>query len=241
MDREIHVCLIDLALFPNDLVDRSRRLLAPEETERANRIVHLETQRSFVIVRASLRALLGRIMGVAPNTIRFELGEKGKPRLAGFKPDEGLVFNVSHSGGRGLIALAYDTTLGVDVEKWRVMKDYAGIAERCFSAGELACWRASPPECQQSVFFALWSLKEAFVKATGEGISLGLASCVVDLARRPRLVSIPPRWGEADAWRLNVIDAGEGFSAGICHFGVERPLKPIVSTELVNTLLNIPI
>ena len=120
------------------------------------------------------------------------------------------------------------------------MANLDGIAERCFSASELAYWWALPPERQHQAFFALWNFKEAFVKATGEGITLGLHSCVVDLSGQPRLVSIPNGFGTPEEWRLVGIDAGAGHSAGICYRGTKRKLRILDEAVLVNTLFNFP-
>jgi 4'-phosphopantetheinyl transferase len=241
LDGEIHVYCFNLARFPDGLFRNCWSLLDEEERGRATRIRHLETQSHFVMVRSGLRLLLARYLACAADTIRFTLGNKGKPRLAGTEPGQGLVFNVSHSGDCGLIALACDTALGVDVEKRRAMANLVGIAERCFSSGELAHWRALPLEQRQQAFFTLWSFKESFVKATGEGITLGLETCVVDLSVQPRLVSIPDGFGKPEDWRLAEIDAGAGYSAGICYRGSERELTVVNEAVWVNTLFNFPI
>jgi 4'-phosphopantetheinyl transferase len=241
LDGEIHVYCFNLAHFPDGFFLNCWSLLDEEERGRATRIRHGETQNRFVAVRSGLRVLLARYLTCAASGIRFVLGEKGKPRLAGTEPGQGLVFNVSHSGDCGLVALAYDTDLGVDVERRRAMVNLDGIAERCFSAGELAHWRALPLEHRQQAFFALWSFKESFVKATGEGITLGLASCVVDLSGQPRLISIPASCGKPEGWRLAEIDAGAGYSAGICYRSSERELTIVNEAVLVNTLFNFSI
>ncbi|PZN73142.1 MAG: 4-phosphopantetheinyl transferase [Candidatus Methylumidiphilus alinenensis] len=236
LDREIHVYSLNVAHF---LYDYSRcfwSLLADDERERASRIKHQETQQCFVLVRSCLRSLLGRYLSCDARSIRFALGEKGKPRLAGLEPDRGLVFNVSHTGNFGLIAFASDTALGVDVERRRPMTDMDGIAERCFSAGELAHWRALPPDRCLQAFFDYWCFKEAFVKATGQGITLGLESCVVDLSRQPRMDLIPNSYGNPDEWQVAEIDAFADHSAGICYRGAERKLRHFDEEALVNIL-----
>jgi 4'-phosphopantetheinyl transferase len=241
LDGEIHVYCLNLARFPDGLLRNCWSLLDEEERVRASRIRHGVTQSHFVMVRSGLRVLLGRYLACAAGAIRFALGEKGKPRLAGTEPGQGLVFNVSHSGDCGLIALAHDTDLGVDVEKHRAMANLDGIAERCFSPGEFAHWRALPLEHRQGAFFALWSFKESFVKATGEGITLGLETCVVNLTGRPRLVSIPDGCGRPEDWRLDKIGAGADYSAGLCYRGSQRELAVFNEAVLVNTLFNLPI
>ena len=241
LDGEVHVYRLNLADSRYDYSRCFWSLLADDERERALRIRHQETQRCFVLVRSSLRSLLAHYLSCDARSIRFVQGEKGKPRLAGLEPDQGLVFNVSHSGNCGLIAIASDIALGVDVERRRTMTDMEGIAERCFSPSELAYWKALPSGRSLQAFFDFWCFKEAFVKATGQGITLGLESCVVDLSRQPRMDSIPNSCGSPDEWRVAEIDAFANHSAGICYRGVQRKLRHFDEEVLVNILFSLPL
>jgi len=241
LDGAIHVYRLHLALGSDEAFRRAWAVLDGAERERAGRFRHEPTRHAFVQVRCALRVLLGGYLRQAPTAIRFVLGDKGKPRLAGTAPDQGLVFNVSHSGAYGLIAIACDTSLGVDVERSRAMVHMDGMAERCFAPGELHWWLDLPEALRGPAFFAFWCCKEAFVKATGEGISLGLEACAVDLSvKPPRLLSIPPRCGPVDAWRLAEIDVGEGHSAALCYRGAERQLRVADAAGFVTAALNLP-
>ncbi len=101
-----------------------------------------------------------------------------------------------------------------------------GMAERCFAESELAYWRSLPEFLKQSVFFDYWSCKEAFVKATGHGIPLGLEACVVDLGSgHARLVSIPANCGKPEQWRLVQMDMGPDHASAVCYRGAERKLR----------------
>jgi 4'-phosphopantetheinyl transferase len=222
---EVHVYRLDLAAPAALSYGQAWALLDGEEQARATRIRHELTRSAFVQVRAGLRLLLGRYLRRPPAGLAFTLGEKGKPRLLGSEADKGLVFNVSHSGECGLIALALDTALGVDVERVRPMSNQDGMAERCFAAPELAWWQALSADPQNAAFFVLWSCKEAFLKATGEGISLGLETCTVDASGPPRLASIPSRYGMANTWQLQAVDAGKDYAAALCYHGTERRLR----------------
>jgi 4'-phosphopantetheinyl transferase len=237
----VHVYRLNLAEFHYASYERACLLLEDDERERATRFRHAPSKRAFVQVRSALRVLLGGYLRLPPAAIRFDLGEKGKPRLAGTAPDQGLVFNVSHSGDCGLLAFAWDTSLGVDVERCRAIAHVDGIAERCFAPAELAWWRGLPDARREQSFFKLWTCKEAFVKATGEGITLGLESCIVALASQPpNLLSIPPHCGLAEDWRLAEIDAGEGHQAALCYRGKQRSLRVTDAARFVTDSLNIP-
>ena len=214
---EIDLWTLDLAAG----FDQTRfwRLLDHEEQARAGRYRHEISRRRFVLVRGALRWLLGRYLAVEPATLSFILGDKGKPRLSGTGPDWGLVFNVSDSGDSALFALARDTALGVDVEVWRALTNIEGMAARCFSPEEQAYWHGLPEEARLAAFFAFWTCKEAFVKAVGAGLALGLERCVVDLASEPRLTSVPDGCGQPEEWMLIGLDAGPGRSAAVCASG----------------------
>jgi len=235
LEREVHVYHLNLALYADGSFRGFLPLLAEDERGRAALIRHGETQRNFITVRYALRALIGRYTSRPPGEIQFIQGDNGKPRLAGSLPNRGLVFNVSHSGDVGLIALARETALGVDVEKQRDMADLEGMAGRCFSSCEMAQWRALPQECRVQAFFNLWSFKEAFVKATGRGLALGLASCQVENYPYPRLIAVPQGFGAPEHWNLVGINAGNGYTAGLCYYGAERQLRIGDAAAFVNT------
>ncbi|MDD5033723.1 MAG: 4'-phosphopantetheinyl transferase superfamily protein [Methylococcaceae bacterium] len=222
---EAHVYTLNLAAFREDDIHRYWLLLDEEEQARARRFRHEPSRNCFVLVRAALRRLLGWYLQREPTTLEFAIGEKGKPRLAENEPNRGLVFNVSHSGDHAIFALARDTPIGVDVEYRRAMSDMDGMATHCFAAHELNYWRALPEERRESAFFAFWTCKEAFLKATGEGISLGLKRCIVELEPYSRLISIPETCGTANEWRLIDLESGAGISSTLCYRGAERSLR----------------
>ncbi len=232
LEGEIHVFQLNLGEDAEEIHPQTLALLSPDERERAERYRHPRAKHAFVRGRSALRTVLGHYLDRPAADIRFEVGSKGKPRLADCPPNQGLVFNVSHSGDWALIALAENTTLGVDIERIRSLTHREGMAQRCFSPEELTCWKSLPVDSQDTAFFALWSCKESFVKATGEGIGLGLDACVVDLMDTPRLTAIPPGYGKAEEWHLTPIPAGRDYSATACHHGAPRTLRIVDGAAL---------
>ena len=81
-------------------------------------------------------------------------------------------FNISHSHDYGIIAISYDNEVGIDIEKVTELSDMDSIAEYTFSKKEVKFYKKS--EKKHKVFFDIWTQKEAIVKASGEGLSLGL-------------------------------------------------------------------
>lgn len=166
-DRD-HVDVWQFALdLPDGEVAKLRELLSPDERARAERLrVHPER---FVVGRARLRQILGRVRDEEPARLSFHYGEHAKPAIEG-----GPSFNLAHSGALALLAVTAERAVGVDVEQVRAEVQVEQMARR-FSAEEQAALVALPPERRREIFFVCWTRKEAYLKARGGGISLGLA------------------------------------------------------------------
>jgi len=149
--------------------------LAADEKARADRFIFRPDRDSFVAARGILRALLGKYVNRSPAELEFGYHPKGKP-LLGKQFDRQIQFNISHSHGFALFAFAHRRQLGVDVEL--VRPDFGGdeIAKRYFSPEESNELRALPPAQRAEGFFRCWTLKEAYVKARGEGLNIPLDS-----------------------------------------------------------------
>jgi len=203
-----------------------RTLLTDEERGRADRFVQPQHRVHYATARGMLRELLGRALGVEPGEVAFQFNAHGKPSLAGAAAESGLRFNVSHSHGMGLFALARGRELGVDLE--RIRPDFAAlkIAERFFSKGESARLRALPAAEQARAFFECWTRKEAYVKARGDGLTRALGSFEVGFgpgvaATVLRADDEPDAAARWSAWDL---PAPEGFAGAVI---VERPVDAV--------------
>jgi 4'-phosphopantetheinyl transferase len=159
-------------------LQRFEAMLAPEERARAAGMHFPEDRHQQLVARGMVRTLLSRyVPGVAPADWRFERNEHGKPRIALGAPPEarGLIFNLAHTGGLVVLAVARDMELGVDVEhsgKRAPLK----VAQRHFSPREVAALDALPPEQRSLRFQRLWTLKESYLKAIGTGVVGGLGT-----------------------------------------------------------------
>ncbi|HYE36818.1 4'-phosphopantetheinyl transferase family protein [Methylocaldum sp.] len=212
---EIHVWHLNLAVTPRDC-DAFWRVLNPTERDRCSQFRSDIHQRRFIVTQGALRCLLARYLDIAPYAIQFERNEHGKPRLAGTEPDKGLVFNVSHSGDRALFAVGLDLALGVDLEIRRPLTRVEGLVERCFAPSERDYWHSLPASRRLAAFFDVWTRKEAFIKAVGRGLGLGLTRCVLASGEIPRWKAIPGSCGDPDEWSLRNLDLGENISAALC-------------------------
>lgn len=194
-----------------------RKLLCAEEAERAARFIAPEHGDRFIVARGRMRQILGRLSRCEAAALDFDVTANGKPFLRAVPGDcEPVRFNITHSGGVAALAVCRSGEVGIDIERVRTVCD--GLAQRYFASEEVAAIEALPETERLHAFFRCWTRKEAFVKATGEGIKRGLDSFVVSLQAggAARMVSIDGDAEAAKAYWLGDFDAGPGFVAAVC-------------------------
>ncbi len=145
-------------------------LLSGNELARMERFHFAPDARRWAACRTLLRVTLGRCLDLAPESLKFTLGPWGKPGLRGCP----LRFNVSHSGGAALLAVAWRREVGVDIEEVSRALSPEELAPQVLSSREQAWLRDQEPEQRGAAFLTLWTAKEAYVKATGQGLSFPL-------------------------------------------------------------------
>jgi 4'-phosphopantetheinyl transferase len=148
-----------------------RSTLSSQERERAARFASERDRGRFVAARGFLREILAACLRTEPQSVEFTYSAKGKPSLGGAFAGSGLQFNLTHSGGLAVIAVARHGIIGVDVEQIRPVPDLSALIGRFFSASECAHIKRLPEEDQVMGFFKIWTRKEAWLKATGEGLT----------------------------------------------------------------------
>lgn len=149
-------------------------LLSDDERRRWQRFARAEDRQRFLLVRALVRTVLGRALGCAPAGLRFTADPHGKPRLAASHAGSGLQFNLSHTRGFSALVLCHGVEVGVDVEDTRRAVEHLALAQRYFATREVAALQALAGAAQRELFFAQWTLKEAWVKAKGLGLRVPL-------------------------------------------------------------------
>ncbi|MDB6125656.1 MAG: phosphopantetheine-protein transferase [Pedosphaera sp.] len=179
-EREVHVWSATLDRTTDELTHFSS-LLSDDERTRANRFHFERDQNRFTVGRGLLRTVLSRYVQKPAHELKFTYSDRGKPTLGGLPVNETLHFNLSHSRDFALLAVTRVCPIGVDVEWIRPLSDAEAIAERFFSARESTALKALPVGQKPIGFFNLWTRKEAWLKATGEGISNSLNQVEVSL------------------------------------------------------------
>ena len=213
------VTVFHFGLTPNPTGEaESWALLHEGERERAWRFRYAQHRRQFILCRGALRSLLCHQLDCRNDDLVIRTLEHGKP----FALVEGSVapisFNVSHSGNHGLIALASKGRLGVDVEERSHRRDLDAISETVFSPGEQAELASAGSPDRVHLFYKLWTIKEAFIKALGTGLSLSPSQFEVPLVMRNggfhSAFEFPEEPGVQ--WRLEDL-GNDCFAAAIAH------------------------
>jgi 4'-phosphopantetheinyl transferase len=181
-------------------------LLSEEEHARRARFYFARDRHTFLVARALLRTVLSRYAPVPPEAWRFALGSHGKPYLADRSE---LSFNLSHTDGMVAVAVARSEELGVDVENAGRRTEPTAIADRFFSAAEVAALHRLTEEAQRERFFAYWTLKEAYIKARGLGLAIPLGQFSFELDQGlPIRIGCAPELGDRpDGWRFALLRA----------------------------------
>jgi 4'-phosphopantetheinyl transferase len=166
--------------FVEDFVDaaelvESRALMNKSERVRSEGF-HFDVDRNrFIAARGALRRILSRYAPVEPEQWQFGINAFGRPHIAGPLQDvDGLTFNLSHTQRMIVVAVGRHCRLGVDAETTAQAPVGLEIADRFFAADEALDLRAQPPHLRQRRFMEYWTLKEAYTKARGEGLSVPL-------------------------------------------------------------------
>jgi 4'-phosphopantetheinyl transferase len=168
------------------------RCLSQEERQRADRLISQPHRMHFIAAHAALRMVLARYSGQCPDRLRILATPAGKPFLDPLE-DAGssLRFNLSHSHGRALIAVAKDREVGVDLESIQRKVDVMKLAGRFLSQSEVRDLETAEPSDRHERFLQLWVAREAVSKAQGTGITFPLHRAYVELslaAKEARLI-----------------------------------------------------
>lgn len=205
-----HICIADLLSFPA----AAWQGLSPVEQARASRFLREDDRRRFALGRHVARHLAAVVAGVDPADVAIQLScldcgttDHGKPRAvcrAGVVP-----VSISHSGQKVLVAATDGAEVGADIEQVDAARFHPALFRQIASPTEAAQLR---PDAW--TFYRLWTLKEAVLKCTGDGLMLEMQSFAIDLSvDPPRLRSSTGRLAGPIA--LRSLDVGTGYMAAL--------------------------
>ena len=169
-DQTIELCGVRLPeALTDDEIDALAAFVSAERRERIGRFRRREDRMRSLLAELLARMLLARRLHAAPGDIRFGRDRFGKPRCVSGPAH----FNLSHSG-EWVVAAVSGREIGVDVERIDPRMDLS-LADRLFTPAERAYFE-SEEQGRRERFFELWTFKESYIKCTGTGLSVPLAS-----------------------------------------------------------------
>lgn len=217
------------------LLKSYHRLLNPEEAKQQARFYFERDQHTYLVTRAMIRTLLSRYGDIAPQDWAFEKNDFGRPHIAKHQGHQDLLFNISHTDGLIAIAFALNRDIGVDVETADRNSDVVQLADRYFSDAEVRDLHSIPEDEQKLRFFDYWTLKEAYIKARGMGLSIPLNQFSFHVLQ-PQTVSISldDRLGDrAQRWCFEQWWIEPSFKGALALDLEIAPLRSLILREIV--------
>jgi len=194
----------DLETFVREpaLADRWRASLPPADRDRHDRFRRESDRAMFLLGRAMARVLVGEALGCDPQAWPWREGARGRPEVG--IPETPVRFNLAHSAGLVVCALARDREVGVDVEDLARPAPHSDMVERYCSPDEARDIRARG-EAWQERFLTYWTLKEAYLKARGLGIAVQLSEMTFTVRGHRATIGFTGRLaGTDDRWTFQL-------------------------------------
>jgi 4'-phosphopantetheinyl transferase len=222
---------------------RSVALLSPEERARLHQFRFEVDRDQFLISRLLVRVVLSAHLGVAPDALVFSANEWGKPFLVS-PAHSRLQFNISHTRGAVICGITLDQEIGVDLEAVQYSGDTDRLVSSAFAPAEIAALQALPAWRAARRFIDYWTLKEAYAKGRGLGLSLPLDAFTIELEEgREPLLKVDRTIDDGCSWQLQLTTIGGQYRAACAvrrsdPFVLETiPIAPH-SLERFSTVMN---
>jgi 4'-phosphopantetheinyl transferase len=200
---QVDIWLTSLASVGDELRLAYQPLLSASERERWQRFLVEGARLQHLVARALVRTSLSRYAEVPADAWQFEPNRYGRPYVSQPPAFRDLYFNLSHTDGLVVCAVSRSSDIGVDVENIQRDLDILALAPSVFAPTEVARVRQSPPDDRSDYFFSYWTLKEAYIKARGMGLSLALDGFWFDLSGAAPRVQFSERCpDDPQRWRF---------------------------------------
>lgn len=212
MPGEIHLYVISVAELQQDETLLTS-YINDDEDARARRFINPQHGRQYRNVRGMLRRLLSRYLDTAPEVIEFSYAEHGKPSL---KNNSKFHFNLSHSRDMAAYAFSRDLEMGVDIEFMRPQKRLQGMIQHIGSAKEQTELKSLPEAEVLDAFYRLWTRKEAFIKAVGRGLGMGLRSIQIGIDESDSPLAVEYKNEILPEWFVQDIKPPQDYKLALC-------------------------
>ena len=217
---DVHAWVFSLDL-PSAMQERLFTVLSPAEQTRAERFKFPDDSRHYVAAHGYLRKILSHYCQADPRALILESSPSGKPRVICDGEFSEMEFNLTHSHGRGAVAVACGRAVGIDLEKVRTEVDCRRLAVRYFSAQEQSAVLAASDQRLPGIFFRQWVGKEAYLKGTGIGLQFPLDQCEVIFteAEERAIIRCQGETGGSEAWTVQYLPLETEWIGGVASQG----------------------
>lgn len=218
------------------LLRKYRGLLTADERMQEGRFRDVRDRHRYLLTRALVRTTFSRYLSSAPEGWRFIADEFGRPHVENRAAiAAGLSFNISHTRDVTVLAITLHHQLGVDVETLGNECALLAVTRCLFAKTEADALYSLPPNQRGSRFLTLWTLKEAYIKARGEGLSLPLGQFGFELddAAAPRFWASPELDTQPDGWRFWQFTLMEAHLVAVCVARMENTAQQLIARVVV--------
>jgi 4'-phosphopantetheinyl transferase len=215
----VQIWIADLQTWKN-YATPMRLLLSKQEQDRLERYKIPIKKQEFLSSRGILKFILSKYTGIPPEHVQLEISPDGKP----FLPGSQIQFNISHSAEKLICVLCLDNLIGVDIQEIYPITGSDHIIQTFFSPAEVQYLSsAAAQQRNQELFFAIWTAKEAYLKAVGSGIRRSFNQLSIipegeDL--RSFQLQIPDSKEREAGWTIISLEVGENYSAALAYQGL---------------------
>jgi 4'-phosphopantetheinyl transferase len=212
-DHVLHIWRVQIDQSPS--VREIETLLSEPELKRAQKFHFEKDRRRFIASRAALKIILGRYLDLPPDQVVIQNAELGKPFISQRTQGETLQFNISHSHNMVLYAIAARYPVGIDLEYMLGASEQIENVSSFFSDAEKAA--IGKADNKREMFFQIWTLKESYLKASGDGLrhELNEFSVILQPESSPRLTDIGWDRAEANRWSMAQFTPDPGYMAAV--------------------------
>jgi len=214
----VHLWIADLRAWRKH-TGNLESLLSDEERRRLERLKVIDKREEFLCSRGILRIILSGYNAQDPRDLLLKNSSTGKP----FLPQSRIQFNLSHSGDIFACGICFNNQIGLDIQEIYPISSLDRIINNFFSPSEITYLATLPTrDIYQKHFFAIWTAKEAYLKAVGDGIqeSFNQLSVIPESADLQAFrLKLPGPIRDELAWTINALNVGQGFNGALAYNG----------------------
>ena len=219
LKRSLHKGIVDVWFcFTNDnrlrlAQENYEAMLSQSELQQYQQLKHIDNGWDYLVSRALLRTVLAEYCELTPDELEFQVNDFGKPELSNSNLSTVIQFNTAHTNGLTMCVVTCDDAIGVDAECRAENPSILDVAEDYFSTLELQALKCRDEAQQLDYFYRYWTLKEAYIKARGEGLSIPLHDFSVVLGSDGEFEEfIGP---EAECWDFRLLCQNADYTAAL--------------------------